>query len=441
MRSASQSRPRELFAHTPSHSYVYAGTGAPERFSVPTSPLPTMDSQRQHGTSPASGQGQGQQPSINQTNPSSSNAFTSADPTSLGFDLNQQQQFNGAVDSSFDSFNANDFMHTQPVQQQQNSTFGQTESFDPSASFSQQPAAPDPSLGFNSQSQNTFLPQNLGEGDFSLFPPGGQSDQFNAPLFEQSSLSPNDMNSMASPHSPSSPGLLQQDSMQHPGSSHQSPSYSHQQFSPSNTHSRNVSLGPEAALLPGQINEWSQPQFQGHRRSPSEYSDVSSVSHSPHLLSSDSFDPDTSGHSPLQRASDGSLYQEVLGISDFTINDPHGRSPSHSPAISPRISPQNLPDINQQQFNMMATYGNTPNYPTMQMTSADYGAIQTSGGTELSPMAAPSINIDFAPNNAKPGEFGSNKSHLDQDSLLPPERGKLMTSMPGFISHLLTPTI
>jgi transcription factor CRZ1 len=68
--------------------------------------------------------------------------------------------------------------------------------------------------------------------------------------------------------------------------------------------------------MPNQMGDWSQPQFQGHRRSPSAHSEVSSVSPSPNLVSSDNFD-DPSGHSPLQRPSDGSLYQEVMGIGSF----------------------------------------------------------------------------------------------------------------------------
>jgi hypothetical protein len=111
------------------------------------------------------------------------------------------------------------------------------------------------------------------------------------------------MTSPQSHHTPTPPNLLQ------PGSAHPSPSFAqHHQFSsPQSSHSRNVSLGPEAALLPSQVGDWTRPQFQGHRRSPSEYSDVSSVSPSPNLVSADSFD-DHAGHSPLQRASDGSLY-------------------------------------------------------------------------------------------------------------------------------------
>ncbi|KAJ6445559.1 Pre-rRNA-processing protein PNO1 [Purpureocillium lavendulum] len=386
-----------------------------------------MDQQSHHGRSPSASAGHQthlhqsqpdrQQLDINQSSHhSSSPGAFGTDPSSVGLGLavdHEQHQ-------SFDSLGAPaDFLAPSQQQQGPQQAFAQPNVsdpalFDPGAPFGQQQpgAGPDPgALSFDAQSQSqstaAYLSPNINDGDFSLFPSSGsQGDHFNAPLFEQPTLSPNDLNTMTSPqppHSPTPPNLLQPDS-HHPGSAQHSPSFSQTQFSsPPGGHSRNVSLGPEAALLPGQIGEWSQPQFQGHRRTPSEYSDVSSVSPSPNLVSSDSFD-DHGGHSPLQRASDGSLYQEVLNIGNFSIADNHGRSPSHSPAISPRINPQQLPDMNQT--------GDT--FPSLQQ-----------GGGEMSQMAPPAINIDFAPNNSKPGMFEQSKPHMDQDSLTPPERGRL----------------
>ncbi|KID74695.1 C2H2 finger domain transcription factor crzA [Metarhizium brunneum] len=409
-----------------------------------------MDQQAHNGqSSSTAGHDKEQQPHINQTGPSpSATGLGAPDDSSvgLGLDLDAQPQqqrssltFAGTSDSGFDSFGSNtDFLDPQETSSQQTfsqATVSDPTVFDPGASFGHQPTpgqGADGALSFDSQSQPTaYLSPNLNDGDFSLFPSSSQGDQFNAPLFEQSSLNPNDINSMASPqshHTPTPPNLLQPDSLQ-PGSAHQSPSFSqHHQFSsPQSSHSRNASLGPEAALLPNQIGDWTQqPQFQGHRRSPSEYSDVSSVSPSPNLVSADSFD-DHSGHSPLQRASDGSLYQDVLNIESFSIGDntQHGRSPSHSPAISPRINPQQMPEMHQPVFVLAPPSGGfgAMGYPSMQPTSFPPLALQERG--DISHMAPPAINIDFAPNNAKQGPYESVKSHIDQDSLTPPsDRGR-----------------
>ena len=91
--------------------------------------------------------------------------------------------------------------------------------------------------------------------------------------------------------------------------------------------------------------------------------------------------------------------------------------------MSPRIGPQHLPDPNQQMA-LNAGYGNLPAYPTIQGPTDEY----TGGSQDMSQMAAPSINIDFAPTNAKQGGFVSAKSQLDQDSLAPPDRGALYKS-------------
>ena len=175
--------------------------------------------------------------------------------------------------------------------------------------------------------------------------------------------------------------------------------------------------------MPAQLSEWSQPQFQGHRRSPSEYSDVSSVTHSPNLVSTDSFDADLSGHSPLQRPSDGSLYQEVLGIKNFSISEHqiHGHSPSHSPAISPRLMPQQLADpmamLNQNTNHM---YG-MPEYSGMQTSTDAFPTLSHHmSGSDIPQMTPPAINIDLAP-NTMPGGFDDKA--MDQDSLTPPDRG------------------
>lgn len=341
-----------------------------------------------------------------------------------------------------DAFNDpnNNFLSSQQ-QQQQAAAFAQQSMHDPSLfdsgnNFNHQqqmgPSGPNAGLSFSSQ-QPEYLSPNLNDGDFSLFP-SGPGDNYNTPLFEQSTLNPNDINSMTSPQShssPTPPHALQLDNQQpQPGSAQHSPSFNQHQFSPTAVghHSRHVSLGPEAALLSGQ--DWSQPQFQRHRRSPSAHSDVSSVSPSPNLVTSDTFDGDLSGHSPLQRPSDGSMYQDALNMGNFSISDPaigspghQGRSPSHSPAISPRIGPQSMPDLGHQQFGLGhpggGGFGSGPGYPGVPVTNDPFPSLPAGNGSDLAQMAPPSINIDYAPSNNSMG-----KLQIDQDSLTPPERGR-----------------
>lgn len=394
-----------------------------------------MDQQGQRGRSPSGGH---HQPHISHPHSPSPGSYQPNDLSAgLGLSMDHAPHL-GAFNNPSGNFLS--------PQQQQEASYAQQNIHEPSLfdsnnSFNHQLAAsgPDPGLSFASQ-QSDYMSPNLNDGDFSLFPPtGGPGDNYHTPLFEQhATLNPNDINSMTSPQShssPTPPHLLQLDGHQ-PGSAQHSPSFNQHQF-PSPTgaghHSRNASLGPEAALLQNQIGDWSQPQFQRHRRSPSAHSDVSSVSPSPNLITSDTFDGDALGHSPLQRPSDGSLYQDVLGIGNFSISDPvigspghQGRSPSHSPAISPRIGPQQMPDINQQQFGLApppgGVFGTGPGYPNAPVLNDPFPNLQSNA--ELAQMAPPSINIDYAPNNNSMG-----KPQIDQDSLTPPERGMFTTSL------------
>jgi hypothetical protein len=240
------------------------------------------------------------------------------------------------------------------------------------------------------------------------------------------------MNNMATPqthHSPTPPHLLGPEPHQ-PGSAQHSPAFNQHQFSSSpGSHSRHASLGPEAALL---SNQWAQPQFQGHRRSPSEYSDVSSAAPSPNLVSQDAFDPADQRHSPMQRATDPALY-DGLSLGNFSISDPQqhsphlpGRSPSHSPAISPRILPQPLPEMNAPQgFGLgPQSAGFVPGAPYPGMQAPPEAFPNLNQGGEPGMMMAPAINIDFAP-ASRQNSFEPGKPQMDHESLTPPERGTI----------------
>lgn len=301
--------------------------------------------------------------------------------------------------------------------------------FDLNQGFTDQLKAEDPSYGAQTQEgyrqQNGLLAPSFGDADFTIFPPTPGEPQFNAPLFVPDN---HDAGMMAQAnHSPTPPHLLGPD-MHQPGSANHSPSFNQHQFSsPPGRHSRNVSLGPQDALLPRQQIDWSQTQFQGHRRTPSEYSDVSSAAPSPNLVSSDTFDNISQGHSPMQRPQDAGLYQELQGIGSFSISDhgshsPNhpGRSPSHSPAISPRILPQQLPEVHQPNHYLNNSYGAAPylQHPQEAFPQLPQDVPDMHGQMP----APPSINIDYAPTAVRSGF--EQQSGIDADSLTPPARGR-----------------
>lgn len=312
----------------------------------------------------------------------------------------------------------------------------------------------DRSLAFNQpqQQQTSFtqdllgvgLPNSFSGGDFSLFSSTqGQEDQFDPSFFMSDlptepgnhSINPAELN-MASPTNRStSPSILQVESRS-PASTHQSPSFSQNQFQQTPSHSRNVSLTPEsAAFPPGAHVEWSMmpPQFTTHRRTPSEYSDVSvssaahSGAHSPNLGQHDSFDTRDQNHSPMLSAQDASMYQEVLRIGSFSLSDPQvqvGSSPAHSPAISPRLDPQQVPNmITQNSF--MLGLGNGFGQPQhMYGVQASYPQPQQNEGTldmgQAQQMVPPEINVEFAP-ASRQNSFEPPKPSFD--ALTPPDRG------------------
>ncbi|KAK4227436.1 hypothetical protein QBC38DRAFT_192939 [Podospora fimiseda] len=357
----------------------------------------------------------------------------------------------GLVDSSSYSVygaNTNNYLNNQQPSPQPFSQPGLVDpstitAFDLNQGFSQDSLKPEDPSSYGGappstypQQQQNLLASNFSDGgDFTIFPPTPGEPQYNTPLFvndsqqqqqqqQQQQLNTPDPNMMAQNQRPTPPHLLSQDSLQQPGSANHSPSFNQHQFPTSpapGRHSRNVSLGPEAALLPGQT-DWSRnPAFQGHRRSPSEYSDVSSAAASPLLVSADSFDQIDHSQSPMQRPQDAGLYQELHGISNFSISDPAARSPSHSPAISPRILPQQLPDVSQNSFMLQSQ--NVYGQPSYLQQEAFPQLPQDTGDMSQGQMPAPpSINIDFAPTAVRSG-FDQPKS-LDIDSLTPPERGR-----------------
>lgn len=303
------------------------------------------------------------------------------------------------------------------------STLGQDLTFDPSQSFAEQLVKSDSSQGFN----NSYLaPQATFNDDFTIFPTSS-AEQSNTPLFGDNShlnAGTPEMSTMASQvhHSPTPPHLLHPEPHQ-PGSAQQSPSFNNQQFSsPAGRHSRHASLGPETALMPGQV-DWSGQQFQGHRRTPSEYSESSVGAHSPALVSHESFEQHLE-HSPMQQPQDAGVYQQLHGISSFSISEqPSSRSPSHSPAISPRILPQTLPEMSQPTL-VLPSQGNPYGQPYMNSGEA-FPQLPVTGAEmgQMPSMSAPTINIDYAPPAVRPGMMETKT--IDADALTLPDRGTL----------------
>ncbi len=134
----------------------------------------------------------------------------------------------------------------------------------------------------------------------------------------------------------------------------------------------------------------------------------------------------------MQRPQDAGIYQELHGISNFTISDHHspsrGRSPSHSPAISPRILPQSLPDMgNSAGFalqNQNSPYG--PPQAYMQGPGPEaFPSLPQTTMAEMSQMgqqmSAPTIFVESAP---AAGPTGFEGKVMDTDALTPPDRGK-----------------
>lgn len=435
-----------------------------------------MDQQR--GRSPSVGQ---QQSHINQGHSPSPHHYQENVNTSdlgLGLDTSLNQPYpNSSYPSSHGLPAYNNVFLSSHQNQQFNQTnisdgaYVQNQDFNQQPDFSQQFKQEDlqqeqASISPFSQQHQTSFTQRLlntnsfNEGDFSLYPaPSGQGDQFDAFFLDEQpqqsstqSINPadimNDMSPAPASHTPTPPHMLQSDTQQ-PSSAHHSPIFSQPQFQRSPGHSRNASLAPESAAFPqGQVpTEWGRmaPQFTTHRRSPSEYSDVSasSAAPSPNLVQHDTFDSIEQHHSPLVRPQDPTGYQEVLGISNFSLSDPQGQrgasprrglSPAHTPSISPRLGPQQAPMISQQN-NFMLNIG-MPNNAFVPSSGPEtfgdqsqeafnqasrHGSAEMGQAQQLPP---PEINVEFAPTSRQNSFDPPKPSSFDQDALTPPERGK-----------------
>lgn len=255
---------------------------------------------------------------------------------------------------------------------------------------------------------------------------------------QEQSINPADiMSNMSSPQNidPTPPTLMPPHTQ---GSEPTSPfTPNGQQYSPH--HSRHTSLDPTQVYSNGQQqSDWTGmlqgPQFQRHRRAPSEHSDVSSSAHpSPYMAQQESYESYEHNPSPmLNPQQDTQLYQDGLGIETFNLSEPNvqNRSPGHSPFVSPRMSPQRGLSIShdthfvplvetQNNYNGMPAPTQTeafPQFPPEQrLGSNDYG--------QADQYDVPQINVEVAPSTRQPNMEPARFSN-DLDTLSPPERGK-----------------
>lgn len=406
-----------------------------------------MDNQR--GRSPSQGH---QQNHIKQNHsPSPQTQLNNGNQLGLGLGLDNQssnQQFltgNFNQNNNINYSDNNNLFLNQQSQSFGNGSLDTIPNFNNSQDFSDQNQSPFSQQpgSFTQDLLSANISPNFNSNDFSLFPDQSQT-QFDQQFFitdstNNSTLNPAELN-MTSPQTQPTPPHLLHPEVHNNNSNQNSPSFNQGQFQRSPSHSRHASLGPESAAFPQGGVDWSMmpKQFQGHRRTPSEYSDVSasSAAHSPNLGHHDRFDGVDTRHSPMVHPQDPNLYNDVLAIGTFSLSDPQvhhgsspgrGLSPAHSPAISPRLSPQQMPLINQQNnfmlgmnnsgfVNQQNMYGLPSNqFPQMQHSaSLDMGQAQQ--------MVPPEINVEFAP-ASRQNSFEPPKPSLDSDALSPPERG------------------
>ena len=202
-------------------------------------------------------------------------------------------------------------------------------------------------------------------------------------------------------------------------------------------HSRQTSLDPAtAAYLSAQNSQdWqsvmNHSAFHGHRRAPSEVSEVSSANHSPYLSQHDYDGIENNASPSLAPQNDPALYDNALGIESFTLSEQQqqqqGFSPLHSPYISPQLIPQQGNEMIPQAPYLSPTLNNQfPQAPTEMYGMSEEMMNAMNNGSDIgqaSQMAPPSINVEFAPPSRNPS-FGPSKPAADFDSLSPPAMRK-----------------
>ncbi|KAE8142005.1 hypothetical protein BDV38DRAFT_177154 [Aspergillus pseudotamarii] len=320
---------------------------------------------------------------------------------------------------------------------------------------------------------STLLNSNPTDFDFSLYPNHSPNSttasEYDSSLMLDTqmqghpgqvnqAINPADLvGQISSPHAVASPQMSPREQQPHhssPGPMSPPGSTPGAYYTPQ--HSRHTSLDPaSAAYMTGNAPpDWQSMMgnaaFQGHRRAPSEVSEVSSAAPSPYMSQHESFDGVDNNPSPLLAPqNDPGLYDSSLGIESFTLSEQQqqqqhhqGISPVHSPYISPQLMPQQGNDLIPNMPYISAPAGNRYSCPPTDIYgNGAEGVVNMPQGTAIvgdigqaSQMAPPSINVEFAP-PAKNPIFPPAKPAADLDSLSPPPSMRRMRSKSDPYAH------
>ncbi|KAL9621085.1 MAG: hypothetical protein Q9160_004470 [Pyrenula sp. 1 TL-2023] len=276
--------------------------------------------------------------------------------------------------------------------------------------------------------QNNNTSEGLGQ-DFTL-------DTSFQPQPNQS-VNPADLSRMSSPNVATPPHLLQPDGHPSPGRPSSPASTAGAFYTPQ--HSRHSSLAPTSAPFPQQ--EWQgmlgTASFTGHRRAPSDQSDISSSAAPSPYMKQESFESLENNHSPLLNAqADPNDYNNGLGsFENFSLAEQPRTSPGPSPYGSPHMGPQPTNGLGlasdlslNQQMNHRLGQNGSEIYVTHPGDSST--SLPTSHHRNLSNFSdmgradqfpAPTINIEPAP-VSRQASFEPDKGEGDVDALSPPTR-------------------
>lgn len=261
----------------------------------------------------------------------------------------------------------------------------------------------DPSLSQSLNPNDLYNAVDMNSGDFSQDMAYLNSGFINP----QANINPAELSKLSSPDQPSpASGLLSPDHNS-PGQQNASPTSTNGQYQ-TPQHSRHVSLDPSSAY----DTSWQSMQFQ-HRRMPSDqYSDVSSVHHSPYLGYADVNDNDLNKSPYLSpQQNDNTFGLESVNIADQPTSQPG------STYVSPRLMPQQglgVESVMPKQELSTGLFNNS--FQMGSLHNRNLSAVSDMGQADQ--FAVPNIQIDPAP-ISRQASFGP-QGEIDQNNALSP---------------------